>query len=237
MAAPRVRIAFAADVASEEPLRAWLDRLAGSVELFKVGLELFTAIGPRSVELVKARGLDCFLDLKLHDIPATMAAATARAAHAGADLLTLHAAAGPEALRACVRAAEGTSSRLLAVTVLTSLQGSDLHAVGVSSPPGEQVLRLADLALEAGVDGLVCSGHELTALRRRFGSTPLLVVPGVRPEAFVARDDQRRVVSPAEAARRGADVLVIGRPIRHATDPRALLARIRAEVAQPPESP
>ncbi len=225
-----VSIAFAADVATAEQLDAWLVRLAGAVDRFKVGLELFSALGPPAVARVRERGFSCFLDLKLHDIPATMAAATRRVADMGADLLTLHATAGSEALRTCVEAARGTPLKLLAVTVLTSLQEADLHALGMTSSPAEQTLRLAELALEAGVDGLVCSGHELEALRARFGAAPLLVVPGLRPEGSERTDDQRRVVTPAEAAALGADVLVLGRPIRQAEDPLTLLAQIHARI-------
>ena len=221
------RLAVALDVEDLSTARGWMAEVADSADFFKVGLELFTSEGPDAVRAVRQTGARCFLDLKLHDIPATMARATAAASRLGATLLTVHAAAGPEALAAAAEAA-GSELRLLAVTVLTSLEARTLQQMGWSGTPQDIAARLAEVALRAGIDGLVCSGHEAASLRRRFGEEPLLVVPGIRP-AGSARGDQRRVCSPAEAVRAGADVLVVGRPIRCAADPAAAARAVLAE--------
>jgi orotidine-5'-phosphate decarboxylase len=189
-----------------------------------------------------ALGVPVFLDLKFHDIPNTVAAACREAARLGVSFLTVHAAGGTAMLQAAVdgvetgtadRAATGVQAvppRLLAVTVLTSLAAEDLSAIGVNAAPETQVLRLAGLARVAGVDGVVCSAHELLALRQAFGPDLLTVVPGIRPE-WAATGDQKRTMTPAEARQAGADYLVIGRPITASADPAAALARIRADLA------
>ena len=209
----RPQLAVALDVDDLSAARAWMGTVADSAGFFKVGLELFTAEGPAAVHAVHETGARCFLDLKLHDIPATVARATAVASRLDVALLTVHAAAGPEAL-AAARDAAGPGLRLLAVTVLTSLDESALRAIGYDGPPADVVARLAEMALNAGIDGLVCSGHEVAALRRRFGRDPLLVVPGIRP-AGSQRGDQRRVCTPAEAVRAasaGSGAWRTGRP-------------------------
>lgn len=195
--------------------------LKDSVGMIKLGLEFFIANGPAGVAAVAAEGVPLFLDLKLHDIPNTVAGAVAAAARLPVGLLTLHAAGGRAMLEAAVQArnASGSQLRLLGVTVLTSLDAMDLEALGVARSPADQVLALAEMALSAGLDGLVCSPHEVAALRRRFGSDPLLVVPGIRPAGTA--DDQKRTLDPRRARELGADLLVIGRPITAAADPRA----------------
>ncbi len=196
------------------------------VGLLKVGLELFAAEGPAAVRAAAALGRPVFLDLKLHDIPHTVEGAAGRAAASGASLLSVHASGGREMLRAAVRGAGGQMG-VLAVTVLTSLDAAALASIGLAGPPGEAAVRLALLAIEAGVRGLVCSPLEVAAVRAAVGRAPLLVVPGVRP-AGTAAGDQARVATPAEAIRAGADVLVIGRPLRDAPDPAAAARAIAA---------
>jgi orotidine-5'-phosphate decarboxylase len=196
--------------------------LSGHVGGIKLGLEFFCASGPDGIRAVAAEGLPIFLDLKLHDIPNTVAGAVRSALALQPAMLTLHASGGRAMLEAAVEAKNSlqASTLLLAVTVLTSLDDRDLHSLGVAGAAAEQVERLAELAIAAGVDGLVCSPHEITRLRRVIPLSVKLVVPGIRP-AGAAGDDQKRVMTPAQALDAGADVLVIGRPITAATDPAA----------------
>ncbi|GBD42962.1 Orotidine 5'-phosphate decarboxylase [bacterium HR40] len=221
----------ALDRAGREESFALARRIAREVGALKLGLEFFTANGPAAVEEMAGLGVPIFLDLKFHDIPHTVAGAVAAACRLPVTLLTLHAAGGRAMLEAAVRArdaATGSRPRLLAVTVLTSLDDSDLRLLGTDRTVGEQVLALAEMALACGIDGLVCSPHELSELRRRFGDEPLLVVPGIRPRA--AGDDQKRILDPRTALELGADLLVIGRPIVAAADPAAAARAIRASL-------
>jgi orotidine-5'-phosphate decarboxylase len=198
--------------------------------MVKLGLEFFAANGPAAVAAL--RGTPVFLDLKLHDIPNTVAGAVRALLPLRAAMITLHAAGGAAMIRAARAAAETAGEarpRLLAVTVLTSVDAAGLAATGVSSGPREQVLRLARLALGAGSDGLVCAPTEAAMLRDALGPEPLLVVPGIR-SADAAPDDQVRTMSAAEAARAGADWLVVGRPITQAPDPQAAAAALAAEI-------
>lgn len=219
----RDRLVLPLDVPTLEEARALIAELKDEVGVFKVGLELFTAEGPRAVEAVLEAEARCFLDLKLHDIPATMAGAVRAAARLGVHFLTVHAGAGPEGLARAAEAAAGSRTELLAVTVLTSMDSAQLAATGHAEPPSALVERYAALALGAGLPGLVCSPEECAALRARFGPRPTLMVPGVRPAGSDA-GDQRRVATPAEAIGAGASLLVVGRPIRGARD-RARAAR------------
>jgi orotidine-5'-phosphate decarboxylase len=223
------RIVFPLDVPSLEDARVWIDRLAAEVGVLKVGLELFTAEGPAAVRAVNDAGCACFLDLKLHDIPATMAGAAAAAARLGARYLTVHASAGPKALEVARDAVRGTGTRLLAVTALTSLDSAELEAIGLGSDPALVVRRLATLASNAGIDGFVCSPHECREVRSVAGPSAIIVVPGVRP-AGSAVGDQSRVATPKEAIANGADLLVIGRPIRDAADPVSAARAIAQEI-------
>ena len=230
----RERLIHPLDVASLEEARAQVALLAGEVGVFKVGLELFTAAGPAAVQLVHDAGARCFLDLKLHDIGETVARSVAAAMSLRVAFLTVHAATGGRALARAAAAAAGSETTLLAVTVLTSLDDADLAEIGVAGPTGAAVERLARVAVEAGVPGLVCSTQECAALRAAFGPAgtgPVLVVPGVRP-AGAATNDQRRVATPAEAIRAGADHLVVGRPIRDAADPRAAARAVVAAISE-----
>ena len=195
--------------------------LADHVGWLKVGLEAFSAHGPALVEELATFGPRIFLDLKLHDIPATVRRAAANCAACGASMLTVHAAGGRRMLEAAVdgarQGAKNSPPRLVAVTVLTSLDGEALSELEIEKSPADLVGAWAVLASESGLDGVVASAHEAAALRREFGNDFLIVTPGIRP-ASSASDDQRRVVTPAQAIQAGADVLVVGRPITGAKD-------------------
>jgi orotidine-5'-phosphate decarboxylase len=229
VALPRIFVAIdrmrTADAAAD------LARLGRDGFALKLGLEFFVANGPAGVrEVAGTRPL--FLDLKLHDIPNTVAGGVRAAAQVGPRFLTLHAAGGRamlEAARDAAREAGPSRPLLLAITVLTSLDDADLDAVGQRGPAGDQAARLAAVAQAAGVDGVVCSAHEIARLRKQCGPDFKLVVPGIRP-VWAASGDQKRVMTPAEAVALGADHLVIGRPITQAADPADALARIRAEI-------
>ena len=202
--------------------------------MFKVGLELFTSAGPDAVQLVHDAGAQCFLDLKLHDIGETVARSVAACARMGVRFLTVHAANGSRALTRALAVTRDTNTTLLAVTVLTSLEDADIAELGLAGSTAIAVDRLAHLAFGAGVPGLVCSPHECTPLRAALGARadggPLLMVPGVRPVGAAA-NDQKRVATPSDAIRSGADYLVVGRPIRDAADPRGAAHAIAREVA------
>jgi orotidine-5'-phosphate decarboxylase len=219
--------------------RGWIwstaTTLADHVGWLKVGLEAFSAHGPALVEELSALGPRIFLDLKLHDIPATVGRAAANGAACGASMLTVHAAGGRTMLEAAVEGARqgapGGSPKIVAVTVLTSLDGPALRELGIETPAADLVCAWAGLARESGLDGVVASAREASALRRDLGQEFLIVTPGIRP-ASSAADDQRRVVSPADAVRSGADILVVGRPITRAEDPAAAAAKIVEEMSR-----
>jgi orotidine-5'-phosphate decarboxylase len=199
--------------------------VAPSVGVLKVGLELFVKEGPPAVRIGHELGRDVFLDLKLHDIPATVDGAVASAAALGVKFLTVHAFGGPEMIERAVRRAEVEASGLtiLAVTVLTSLSSDDLSSLSVDASPGDQAMRLAKMAARAGARGFVCSPAEVAQVRATVGPDAVIVTPGIRPSGS-ASDDQKRTGTPSEAIRAGASILVVGRPIRDAADP-ALAAR------------
>ena len=186
----------------------------------KVGLEFISANGPEGVRAVAALGLPVFADVKFHDIPNTVAGAVRAVAGLGVSILNVHAAGGAAMMRAALEAARGVDprTRVIAVTVLTSLDDSDLVATGQTPPAADQVVRLAKLAQSCGLDGVVCSAHEIAAIRKACGAGFALIVPGIRP-ARSDVGDQRRVMTPVEAHKAGADILVIGRPITAAPDP------------------
>jgi orotidine-5'-phosphate decarboxylase len=202
----------------------------------KLGLEFFTANGPDAARLV-AGTAPLFLDLKLHDIPNTVAGAVGSVAPLEPLLLTVHCAGGLAMMQAAAKAADAAAGRgirrmnVIGVTVLTSLNDDDLASVGQHGPAQDQVRRLAALAIEAGLDGVVCSPHEVAALRRDCGAGFRLVVPGIRPANSARDDDQKRVMTPRQALDAGADYLVIGRPITAAADPAAAARAIRTEIA------
>jgi orotidine-5'-phosphate decarboxylase len=227
---PRVIVAL--DYADAESALALVGRLSPAVCRLKVGMELFTAAGPKLVEALVQRGFSVFLDLKFHDIPYTVAQACKAAASLGVWMLNVHALGGRGMLTAARDAIEGLPARplLTAVTVLTSHAEVDLLEVGVEGSPQSAVLRLAGLAQSCGLDGVVCSALEAPALRSRMGAAFLLVTPGIRTAADAA-GDQKRIVTPGAAVDMGASFLVVGRPITRAPDPLVALAAINDEVA------
>jgi orotidine-5'-phosphate decarboxylase len=228
----RDRLILALDFPSVASALAHVERLEGRCRWFKVGLELYLASGGAMVAILREMGFEVFLDLKLHDIPNTVAGAVRSVSSLGASLLTVHASGGCAMMAAAVQAAAATpgAPRLLAVTVLTSIDAAQLASIGVAGTPAEQVLRLGRLAAEAGITGLVCSPEEVATLRTELGADPLLVVPGIRP-AGAAVGDQRRVATPAAAIGDGASMLVVGRPITQAADPAAVADAILAEMS------
>jgi orotidine-5'-phosphate decarboxylase len=199
----------------------------------KVGKELFTAAGPAVVEKLIKQGFDVFLDLKFHDIPNTVAGACKAAAGLGVWMLNVHALGGPAMLRAAREAIDAGPHKplLIAVTVLTSMSDSELAAVGLTGTAEENVLRLAKLAKQCGLNGVVCSSREAAILRKEIAKPFVLVTPGIRL-AGAAKDDQTRVLTPLDALRAGADYLVIGRPVTQAEDPAALLKNIHKDINQ-----
>jgi orotidine-5'-phosphate decarboxylase len=227
---PANPVICAIDTPDPARARALVAATAGLVGAVKLGLEFFVANGPKAVREV-AGGAALFLDLKLHDIPNTVAGAVRAAALLDPLLLTLHCAGGAAMMRAAAQAAAKAEKRmrLIGVTVLTSLDESDLAATGQRGPVGEQAQRLALLARDSGLDGIVCSPHEVAGLRAACGPDFLLVVPGIRP-AGAALGDQKRVMGPRQALAAGADFLVIGRPITEAPDPAAAARAILSEI-------
>lgn len=213
----------------EEAMRA-VD-LIGDCTWVKVGFQLFTRTGPEMVQALRERGKRVFLDLKLHDIPNTVAKAARSIADMGAGMTTLHAAGGAKMIEAAREAVEGTDTRLLAVTVLTSLSDDMLRdEVGIPETAAEAVPRLASLAVRSGAHGIVCSPQEIQAVRAAVGPEPVIVTPGVRP-SWAARNDQARVMTPKDAAAAGADYLVVGRPIFSHEKPAEAVAAIYAEMS------
>lgn len=231
--AAKGKIIVPLDVAGVAEAVRLVRELAGIITFYKVGLELFTRCGPGVVEEVRAAaggGCRIFLDLKLHDIPNTVRHAVRAAAALGVDLLTVHLAGGGAMLRAAASEATG-NLRLLGVSVLTSSDEATLRETGVEGSVEAQVLRLASLGFEGGLRGVVASPLEIQALRTRFGAELTIVTPGVRPaSAGGAADDQRRVLTPGQAVRAGADFLVIGRPITAQSHPRAAAQAIVDEI-------
>jgi orotidine-5'-phosphate decarboxylase len=229
------KIIIALDVKTKEEARKVLESLP-EARVFKVGLELFTAEGPGMIDLVKSYGKEVFLDLKLHDIPNTVAGAVRAAVKHGVSMLTLHTSGGREMMKKAVETARETAEKenkplplLLGVTVLTSLKDDDLKEIGFSAGTREQVLRLARLATEAGIEGLVCSPQEIDLLRAELGQEIKIITPGIRP-AWAEAQDQKRIMTPAEAIKKGADFLVIGRPITQAQPPAEAFVRVVREL-------
>jgi orotidine-5'-phosphate decarboxylase len=233
----RERLIVALDVPTAEAGVRLADRLQGHAGMFKVGLENFTAEGPILPRFLTSKGMKVFLDLKLHDIPNTVRSAARQAAHLGVSIFNVHAAGGRKMMEAARQGAEvgarelgnGPRPLVLAVTVLTSLSAEDLAQVGITGSPEEVVVRLARMAHEAGLDGVVASPREITALRRALGPDFVIVTPGIRP-ATADVNDQVRIATPASAIRAGASYLVVGRPITGAADPAAAADAIVAEM-------
>lgn len=234
----RDRVIFALDYPTLDEALAAARSVAGEVGVVKVGLELFCRHGAAAVSCGDAAGAPVFLDLKLCDIPATVGRAVANLRHLAGDgvrFVTVHASGGEAMLRAAVEAAEG-ALEIVAVTVLTSLDAHDLEALGIHAPPAAQVERLAKLAFAAGVRTFVCSPVEAETVRAALGDAARIITPGVRP-AGADVQDQKRVTTPRDAMLAGADMLVVGRPIREADDPVAAARGIAAEIAEALEAP
>jgi orotidine-5'-phosphate decarboxylase len=232
---PSDYIIFPLDVPSEKEAERYIDLLTGHVGMFKVGLELFIQAGPSIVRRIVAGGGKVFLDLKLHDIPATVNRAMARAADLGVSLATVHCGESMRMLEAAVEGA-GEKVAVLGVTVLTSVSGDELRAAGFrdeyANRLDELVFHRADSARRAGCAGVVCSPLEVAGIKSRMGERFLAVTPGIRPSwEKVAGDDQQRIATPGSAVAAGADYLVIGRPIRDADDPVAAAEKIADEIA------
>ncbi len=229
MRGSKERLAVALDTADWDTFQRWCKLFGPRVGVLKVGLEAWSRFGPSSVAVARETGARVFLDLKLHDIPNTVAGAVRALCAYEIDLVTIHAAGGPAMLEAAVEAAAGRIA-VLAVTVLTHLDAAALSALDLPGPALERVEVWSDLASAAGCAGVVCSAVELSTLRARHPRPFLLVTPGIRPTGAAA-DDQRRVASPAAAIRDGSDLLVVGRPLTQASDPLAALEDLLAEVA------
>lgn len=231
MTDPKVVVAL--DFAREEEALALVAQLSPTECRLKVGKEMFTLFGPQFVRQLVGQGFEVFLDLKFHDIPNTVAKAVAASAELGVWMVNVHASGGRrmmEAAKAALAPYGDKAPLLIAVTVLTSMEQSDLAELGVTLSPAEQVLRLARLTKQSGLDGVVCSAQEAELLKRELGDEFVLVTPGIRPSGS-AQGDQRRIMTPAEAVTVGADYLVVGRPITQSGEPAAVLAAINHELA------
>jgi orotidine-5'-phosphate decarboxylase len=223
---------LALDVPTREEAAPILRQLRGHLRWVKLGLQMFTAYGPNYVREVAGMGFDIFLDLKLHDIPNTVGKAVESLGPLPIKMLTLHTSGGGEMMRFAKAAQEKTNPNLLllGVTVLTSTDAAGLNEIGVTASPADQVARLGKLATDSGLRGLVCSPLEVELLRRTLPASTQLVTPGIRPAGEAGGDDQKRVMSPADAARAGSSYIVVGRPILKAADPAAAARAILAEL-------
>jgi len=226
----RERLIVALDVSSAGEAQKLVARIGDAAGIYKIGLQLFTAEGPSIVRDLVSSGRRIFLDLKLHDIPTTVALAVKSAAGLRVDMLTIHASGGAAMLRAATEAAAGRLN-LLAVTVLTSLSDEDMQEIGVSGRVSDQVLRMASLAQSAGCQGIVTSSREALMVRKALGEGFAIVTPGIRP-AGAETNDQQRIATPAQAISNGVSHIVVGRPITHAPDPAKAAQAIISEMEQ-----
>jgi orotidine-5'-phosphate decarboxylase len=222
------KIIVALDVATKGQALELVEQLRGDISFFKIGLQLYTAEGPEIVCAVLSSGAKVWLDLKLYDIPNTVARAVESASDLGVQMLTIHLSGGSEMIRAAT-GARANNMLLLGVTVLTSATEQMLREIGITDTVEEQVVRLARLGVEAGIDGLVASPHEIKMLRHEFGDRIKIAVPGIRPVSSMA-GDQKRFMTPREAMEAGVDYLVIGRPITTHCDPANAVAKILEEL-------
>lgn len=232
------RLIIALDVDTKDKAIALVGRLKDNVKFFKIGLELFSSCGPEIVKKVKEAGCEVFLDLKFHDIPTTVAKASAAATGLGAYMFNVHALGGYDMMKRCAEAVKTEAERLkitrpkvIAVTVLTSMDQASLGRVGVEGTVKEEVLKLARLSKEAGLDGVVASAEEAKIIREALGADFLIVTPGVRP-AWAAADDQKRIATPKSAIADGASFIVVGRPVTAAADPSDAARKIIREMTQ-----
>jgi orotidine-5'-phosphate decarboxylase len=222
------KIIVALDVPAKKEAFELVEKLDGQISFFKIGLQLYTTEGPEIVRAVSSIGSKVFLDLKLHDIPNTVARAVESACRLGVQMLTVHLSGGSEMVRAAT-AARANNTLLMGITVLTSSTDETLREIGIASGVDNQVLRLAKLGVEAGIDGVVASPHEIKPLRHEFNNKIKIVVPGIRPGGSEA-NDQKRTMSPRDALNAGADYLVIGRPITAHRNPREAVDKILEEL-------
>ena len=224
---------LALDVPTREEAAPILRQLRGQLRWVKIGLQMFTAYGPGYVREIAGLGFDVFLDLKLHDIPNTVAKAVESLGSLPIKMLTVHASGGSEMMRAAAAARQKTNPNLLllGVTVLTSTDAAGLNEIGVAASPADQVARLGKLAIDSGLRVLVCSPLEVEMLRGTLPAWTQLVTPGIRPASAAGSDDQKRVMTPADAARAGSSYIVVGRPILQAADPAAAAHAILAELS------
>lgn len=232
------KIILALDVETKTEAVSWVKRLKESVGMFKVGKQLFTAEGPHVVKMIRNERGKVFLDLKFHDIPNTVAAAGIEAVRLGVDMFNVHALGGYDMMARTAETVRNESERLgikkpllIAVTILTSMNEESVLEVGISPPLSDEVERLALLAKRAGLDGVVASPQEIGLIKKACGSDFVVVTPGVRP-SFASKDDQKRVMTPGEAIKKGADYLVVGRPITKADDPAKAAKKIAEEMCQ-----
>jgi orotidine-5'-phosphate decarboxylase len=234
---PKDKIIFALDVEHFREGQHWVNLLKDHVGIFKVGKQLFTHAGPKVIDMIRGKGQKVFLDLKFHDIPNTVAKAGEEATKLNVTMFNLHALGGFEMMRKTVEASKATAKSLgipkpliLAVTILTSMDEDSLKEVGVQGPLLEEVGRLAQLSLKAGVDGVVASPQEIGIIRQKCGENFLIVTPGIRLPSE-KKDDQKRTLSPKEAIKAGANYLVIGRPIKEAKDPLEAVQKIIEDIS------
>jgi orotidine-5'-phosphate decarboxylase len=232
------KLIFALDTDSYKEALSWVELLSGHVGMFKVGKELFTAVGPKIIESIKQKGQKVFLDLKFHDIPNTVARAAEAVVKMGVDMFNVHASGGSRMIQETVSAVRVCANKLgqdkpivLAVTVLTSLDNADLAEVGYEKSTNELVLLLAKAAHAAGASGVVASAQDIAALRADFGDKFIIVAPGIRSAGETTKDDQKRTMSAFEALKTGANYIVVGRPIRQAKDPLEACRQIVCEIA------
>ncbi len=235
---PVGKLIFALDAAGFEEALSWIELLSGHVGMFKVGKELFTAVGPQIVESIKKKHGRVFLDLKYHDIPNTVARAAEAALRLNVDMFNVHASGGVRMIRETMDAVAACAEKngvarpvVLAVTVLTSLNNADLAEIGFEKTTNDLVLHLAKMSLAAGASGVVASPQDIVTLRRNLGDDFVIVTPGIRSAAEPVKDDQKRTLSAMEAIQAGADYIVVGRPIRQAADPLEACHRITREIA------
>ena len=231
------KLIFALDAASMQEALSWIELLAGHVGMFKVGKELFTAVGPQIIESIKQKGSKVFLDLKFHDIPNTVARAAEAAVKADVDMFNVHALGGSKMIQETVSAAGACADKLgkarpviLAVTVLTSLNNDDIAEIGFEKSTDDLVLHLAKMAQKSGASGVVSSPQDIAVLRANLDSKLVIVTPGIRSAGEEAKDDQKRTLSAYEAIKAGADYIVVGRPIRKAKDPLQACLQINREI-------
>ncbi|MCX5665741.1 MAG: orotidine-5'-phosphate decarboxylase [Candidatus Omnitrophica bacterium] len=233
---PKERLIVALDVDTKEKALGLVEKLKAEVKIFKIGSELFTSCGPDIVAAIKAKGCGIFLDLKFHDIPNTVAKSAIAATRLGVTILNVHALGGYDMMKKCIeavaleaKALKITKPHVIAVTVLTSMDENSLKKIGINDNMEKQVLKLAKLAKDASLDGVVASPSEVKLIRRELGEEFIIVTPGVRP-GWAAADDQKRIATPKEAVLNGATYIVVGRPIVEASDPMAATKKILEEI-------